>query len=323
MPPLENEGFKLEISGSFGGIGVEIGMRNDFLTVIAPLKGSPAEQAGLRSGDIIVAIDDHQTQSMSIDESVHFIRGEVGTQVALTVAREGEQEFRTITVTRDTVNVPTIDTTWNNDVFIVALYNFGGTAVSEMRRALREFVAADGTHLVIDLRGNTGGYLEAAVDIASWFLPAGTEVVREDWGRGKDPVVRRAAGKDVSDGRWRIAVLVDGGTASAAEILAAALRERRGAVLIGEQTFGKGSVQELVEITPETSLKVTIARWLTPNGTSLSENGLTPDTVIPRTMEDVEAGRDPQLDAALRYVRTGVLEKSVSTSTVVQMEEKR
>jgi carboxyl-terminal processing protease len=323
MPPLEAEGFNQEIQGSFGGVGIELGMREGILTVIAPVKGTPAEAAGIKTGDLILEVDGKPTQNMSIDEAIHFIRGEVGTEVVLTLAREGEKEFLKIPLKRAIIDVPTLETKRvGDDVFDIALYNFGGTAVREMRGALRTFVASGQTKLVIDLRGNPGGYLESAVEVASWFLPAGKTVVTEDYGPNKDPIVHRTNGNNVSKSSWRIAILVDGGSASAAEILAGALREQGKAVLIGEKTFGKGSVQELIDITPNTSLKVTVARWLTPNGVSISHSGLVPDLTVTRTADDVVNKRDPQLDAAVEYLRTGVLPKpalsATSTKPVVQ-----
>ncbi len=315
MPPLEKEGFDQEIQGTFGGVGIEIGMREGILTVIAPLKGTPAETAGIRAGDFILEVDGHQTQSLSIDETIHYIRGEVGTEVLLTIAREGESEFLNIPVTRAIIEVPTIETKWVDDIFVIALYNFGGTSVGEMREALRTFVQSGASHLVLDLRGNPGGYLEAAVEMASWFLPPGEVVVTEDYGANRETRTHRTNGSTVSKPSWRIAILTDGGSASASEILAGALREHKKAVLIGEKTFGKGSVQEIHDITPDTSLKITVARWLTPNGVSISHNGLVPDLTVNRTREDVEQKRDPQLDAAVQYLQTGVLPEQKATST--------
>jgi carboxyl-terminal processing protease len=315
MPPLEKEGFDQEIQGTFGGVGVEIGMREGILTVIAPLKGTPAEAAGIRAGDFILEVDGHQTQHLSIDETIHYIRGEVGTEVLLTIAREGEREFLKIPVTRAIIEVPTIETKWVDDVFVIALYNFGGTSVSEMRKALRTFVESGRTKLVLDLRGNPGGYLEAAVEMASWFLPVGQVVVVEDYGPHRDVRTHRTNGNNISTSAWRLVILTDGGSASASEILAGALREHNVGVLIGEKTFGKGSVQEVHDITPDTSLKVTVARWLTPHGISISHNGLTPDLVVHRTSEDIEEKRDPQLDAAVAYLHSGVLPAPAASTT--------
>lgn len=309
LPPRETRSFEEDIAGSFGGVGIEIGIRNGMLTIIAPLKGTPGEEAGLRSGDIILEVDGETTKNMAIDEVVSRIRGQVNTEVVLTIAREGEQEFLTIPVVRKVIEVPTLDSELRTDgIFVISLYNFGGTAVREMGSALRTFIESGSDKLIIDLRGNPGGYLESAVDMASWFLPLRKPIVIEDFGANREPVIRRAKGTDISKSTWQIVVLVDGGSASASEILAGALQEHGKAVLVGEQTYGKGSVQELVNVTPETSLKITVAQWLTPGGVALSETGLTPDLVVERTFADLEAERDPQLDAAVRYLLTGILE---------------
>ena len=312
LPPLQSQSFEEDIRGEFGGVGIEIGFRDDILTVIAPLKGTPGDKAGILSGDFIVDIDGQGTQAMTIDEAIDHIRGDVGTEVVLTIAREGEQEFLTIPVIRDIIEVPTLDHGLRDDeVYVISLYNFGGTAVDEMRKALRAFVESGTNKLILDLRGNPGGYLEAAVEISSWFLPIGEIVVIEDFSSDKEKLVHRSKGYDIIEDDWNIVILVDGGSASASEILAGALQEHNVGVLIGEKTFGKGSVQELVDVTEDTSLKITIARWLTPNGISISNNGLMPDYEVDITSEDLEADRDPQLDAALAFLNTGTVPEAV------------
>jgi len=316
LPPLQSQSFEEDIQGTFGGVGIEIGFRNDILTVIAPLKGTPGDTAGILSGDLIIEIDGQGTQAMTMDEAINLIRGDVGTEVVLTIAREGEQEFLTIPVIRDIIEVPTLDHELRDDgVYVISLYNFGGTAVDEMRKALRAFVESGTNKLILDLRGNPGGYLEAAVEIASWFLPIGETVVIEDFGSDKEKMVHRSKGYDIIEDDWNIVILVDGGSASASEILAGALREHDIGVLMGKKTFGKGSVQELVDVTENTSLKITIARWLTPNGISISNNGLMPDYEVELTAEDIEAERDPQLDAALEFLNTGAIPEPVVEDT--------
>jgi len=308
LPPQESKSFDEELSGEFGGIGVEIGMRDSILTVIAPLKGTPAAEAGLRAGDLILEVDGASTKNMTIDDAVARIRGEIGTPIVLTVAREGEQELLELRIMRDNIRVPTLDSELRDDgVFVISLYNFGGTAAEEMRRALRTFVESGSSKLVLDLRGNPGGFVESAVDAASWFLPVGKVILTEDFGSEEAPIIHRSKGYDIMDESVRMVVLIDGGSASASEIVAGALREHGEAVLIGVQTFGKGSVQELVDLTPETSLKITVAQWLTPDGITISEGGLTPDLVVPFTRTDVEDEQDPQLDAAINYLQTGAL----------------
>ncbi len=305
LPPQENKIFQENISGSFGGAGMEIGQRNGAITVIAPLKGSPAEHAGIKSGDVILAIGASTTEGMSVDKAVSLIRGEVGTTVKLTLAREGKSAPFEVTVTRDVIQVPTIDTQKRDDgIFVIRFYQFSANSPQLFRNALREFIAANTDKLVIDLRGNPGGYLEAAVDAASFFLPPGKVVVRENYGPGKEELLHRTRGYQVFNDNLKMVLLVDQGSASASEIFAGAMQEYHRATLVGTRTFGKGSVQELVDITPEASLKVTIARWLTPNGRSISNGGLSPDVEIKVTDADVKAGKDPQLEKAVGILKS-------------------
>ena len=204
---------------------------------------------------------------------------------------------------RDTIVIPTSKTEERDGVFIIALYSFNALADAEMQTALRAFVRSGKDKLIIDLRGNPGGYLESAVNIASYFLPLGKVVVRESFGGDAEEQLYRSSGKELGKSApKKLVVLVDGGSASASEILAGALKEHNVATLIGETTFGKGSVQELVELGDGSSVKVTIARWLTPDGNSISDGGLAPNIEVKRTPEDREADRDPQLEAAIEYL---------------------
>ena len=305
MPPAKATTFEEDIRGEFGGVGIEIGMRDKILTVISPLKGTPADKAGILAGDKIVKIDGKTTEHISVDEAVTHIRGEIGTDVVLTIAREGLDAFKDFTLTRAKIEVPTIDTELRSDgVFVVKLYNFTATSPNLFRDALREFVESKSNKLVLDLRGNPGGYLEAAVDMASFFLPAGKTVVTEDYGKNGDPRIHRSKGYNIFEkSNLKMIILVNQGSASASEILAGALQQHGIAQLVGQATFGKGSVQELVKITPETSLKVTVARWLTPNGTSISDGGVKPDFEVAFEAKDVEAGVDPQLEKAVGVLK--------------------
>jgi carboxyl-terminal processing protease len=279
LDPQENSDFQTSIQGEFSGVGMEIGVKDDILTVIAPLKNTPAELAGIESGDKIIAIDGVNSIEMSSDEAASRIRGETGTVVTLTLIRDGFDDPFDISITRDIINIPTLDWEIQDDVFVISLYNFSANSSSDFRNALREFILARKSKLIIDLRGNPGGFLDAAVDMASWFLPAGKVIVREDFGDGTDEVTR-SKGYDIFNDKLKMAILVNGGSASASEILAGTLQEYGVATVIGSQTFGKGSVQQLIDVTDDTSLKVTIAQWLTPNGKSISDGGLTPDIVI-------------------------------------------
>ncbi len=314
FPPEENKMFESEISGIFEGVGMEIGIKENTLTVVAPLKGTPAEKAGIQTGDKILKIDDTFTDGMSTDIAVRKIRGKQGTSVKLLVSRKSKNAPFEISIVRGVINIPVIDTEVKlsdgksspdktvglneNGVFIIKLYSFTSQSPNLFREALREFILSGSDKLVLDLRGNPGGYLEAAVDMASWFLETGKPVVKEEY--AKDDVrIYRSKGYNVFNKNLKMVILVDGGSASASEILAGALREYGIAQLVGTKTFGKGSVQELVSITPETSLKLTVARWLTPSDKNISEEGLVPDFVVERTQEDLTAKRDPQLVKAI------------------------
>lgn len=305
FPPAEATSFESEIEGNFEGVGMEMGIKNEILTVITPLKGSPAEKAGIRPGDKVIQIEGKITTDYSIDQAVKLIRGKKGTAVTLLIVREGVEKPIEIKIVRDTINLPTIDTKLDtkNNIFTIKLYTFSAQSASLFRNALREFVDSKSNKLILDLRGNPGGFLDAAVDMASWFLPPGKTVVMEDYGNGKTQVVERSKGYNIFNENLRMVILIDGGSASASEILAGALSEYGKAKLVGTKSFGKGSVQEYIKLNSETALKVTVARWLTPNGKSISEGGLIPDVEVKLTAEDVAAGRDLQMNKAIELLR--------------------
>lgn len=234
---------------------------------------------------------------------MRLIRGEAGTEVVFSIYREGALDFETVTVIRDNITIPTVRTEQIDDVFVISLYSFNAIAEGMVEEALAEYRRSDAEGLIFDVRGNPGGFLQGAVSIVSNFLPAGKVVVTEKIKNGEDKIFRSRGRGSTDFTRENLVVLVNGGSASASEILAGALRDHEIATIIGETTFGKGSVQELVDLDNGASLKVTVARWLTPNGTSISENGLTPDIIVPLTIEDREADRDPQLDAAVRFLQ--------------------
>lgn len=302
--PEDNKLFKDEIKGSFSGIGAEIGMKDKILTIIAPLKDTPAWKAGIKSGDKILKIDKTSTNNLSTDKAINLMRGERGTPVVLTIFRTGENETREITIIRDTIEIPTIDTESLPDgIFLIKFYSFSENSDTLFANALNEFHKTGDHKLILDLRGNPGGYLDVAVNIGSWFIDEGKVIVSEDFGSSRKAEYYRSHGPKLFNDKLQFIVLVDGGSASASEILAGALREHKVATLVGEKTFGKGSVQELVDITPETSLKVTIAKWLTPNGISISQAGLEPDVKVPFTAKDLTAKRDPQMIKAVEILK--------------------
>ncbi len=303
FPPKESKLFKEDIAGNFGGVGMEIAKKNNQIVVVAPIKGSPAEKAGVKAGDAVVAIEGTSTAQMNVDEAVTLIRGTVGTKVKITFYQSGAAKPVERTIIRDVINIPTLDTVKKpNGVFVIKLFSFTANSADLFRNALREFVLSGNHKLVLDLRGNPGGYLDAAWDMASYFLPAGRVIVTEDFGPNKNPIIYRSKGYNVFNDKLRMLILVDGGSASASEILAGALKEQGVAKLVGTKTFGKGSVQELVPITDNTSLKVTIARWLTPHGHNLSHDGLDPDYIVAADATTTPATADPAMDKALKLL---------------------
>lgn len=303
FPPVESELFESDIRGNFEGVGMEVVAKDGAIIVIAPLKNSPASRAGIIAGDRVVKIGNKETSNLSTEDAVGIIRGPKGTRVTLTIFRNGVKEPFDIEVVRDVIDIPTIDTKeLPGGIFVIELYSFSAQSPNLFRAALREFILSDSDKLILDLRGNPGGYLEAAIDMASWFLPSSRVVVREDFGRSRDEKVYRSKGYDVFSENLKFVILIDKGSASASEILAGALAEHGRATLVGDKTFGKGSVQELVNITSETSLKITIARWLTPNGLSISQDGIEPKFLVKYSTADREAGRDPQLEKAIEIL---------------------
>lgn len=302
--PDEAKAFEDEIAGNFTGIGMEVGIKDKVLTVIAPLKGTPAYRANIKPGDKILKIDQTLTSSLSIEKAIKLIRGEKGTSVTLTILREGEKEPKEIKIIRDTIHIPTLDTELRKDgIFVIKLYSFSANSSSLFRNAIKSFSESKTDKLLLDLRGNPGGYLDAAVDISSWFLPSGKTVVTEDYGEKRKMEVFRSRGYNVFNDKLKFVILIDGGSASASEIVAGAMQDHRRAKLVGSQSFGKGSVQEAIKITPDTLLKITVAKWLTPNGNLITEKGLTPDYKVEITKTDLENKKDPQLEKAVEILK--------------------
>lgn len=301
--PEEANRFAQDLSGSFEGIGVEVGLRNNQLTIVAPLKGTPGEKAGLKPGDVITKIDGKDATDMSVEEAVKLIRGKGGTEVTLSIFRKGWSEVKDIKITRETIVVPTVE--WelkNGDVAYIEMYQFGQTLPADFNNIAMEILKSPAKKIVLDLRNNPGGYLEVAQDIAGWFLKKGQIVTIESQEQGKEKTEYKAEG-NATFAEYPIVVLINDGSASASEILAGALKDNRKVKLVGKKSFGKGSVQEIVELRDGSMLKITIAKWLTPKGTSISEVGLTPDIKVDLTEKDFEANRDPQLDKALEIIK--------------------
>ncbi len=302
MEPEESKKFIDDISGSFEGIGAEIGIRKGVLTIISPLEGNPAQKAGLKPGDKILKVGDILTADLSLDEAVNLIRGEKGTEVILLVFRDEWEEAKEISVVRDTIQIPIIK--WeikDNNIVYIQLYHFTENMANQFRKIVKEVLELKPNGIVLDVRNNPGGYLEVAVDMASWFLPKGELIVAEDFGNGEKNEFRSKGYKELED--MPIVVLINEGSASASEILAGALRDIRGIKLVGQKSFGKGSVQQLEKLRGGSSIKITVAKWLTPLGTSINEEGIAPDKEIEITAEDIDEMRDPQLDKALELLK--------------------
>jgi carboxyl-terminal processing protease len=301
--PAEAKRFFQDLSGSFEGIGVEIGLKKDQLTVISPLEGTPGKKAGLKSGDLILEINGKSTYDMTAEEAVSLIRGPKGTDVDLAIYRTGWNKSKVIKITRGIIKIPPMS--WElkeGNIAYIRLYQFDEVLSSDFEKAVFEILASPAERIILDLRNNPGGYLEVSQDIAGWFLQNGKIVTIEDSGNGEEQKIFKAEGNaSLSD--YPIVILINQGTASASEILAGALRDNKGVKLIGVKSFGKGSVQEVINLNDGSFLKITVAKWLTPNGQSISDVGLDPDIKVEITDQDSEQDKDPQLDKALEIIK--------------------
>ena len=238
---------------------------------------------------------------MSVDEAIKKIRGEVGTDVKIEIVHEGAKKSEIKTLTRATIVIKNIEYGLRKDgVYVIKLFSFNDDSDIKFQQAITEFSKTNSNKLIIDLRNNPGGYLESAVNIASWFVKSGEPIVREDYGGKQDPDVYRSKGFELlKDKKFKTVVLINKGSASASEILTGALKEHKIATIVGETSFGKGSVQQVVPINDETSLKITIANWLTPNGVWISKQGITPDVIVKNTSLKVDA----QMNKALEILK--------------------
>ncbi|MFZ2544769.1 MAG: S41 family peptidase [Candidatus Saccharimonadales bacterium] len=299
MDKKEAEEFNKDLNGEIGGgIGAEIGNRNSKPTVIRVLSDTPAQKSGLQAGDIIVAVNDESGEKWSVNDTVNKIRGEVGTTVKITVIRGGQpKEF---TITREKITSPSVESRVDGAVGIIKLSRFDETTTDLAKEAAQDLKDKGVKGVILDLRGNGGGLLTSAQDVAGIWLNNKTVVsertggkVTEELKSGVDPIL---VGMPTM-------VLVDGSSASASEIVAGALQDHKAATLLGEKTFGKGSVQKLIDLPNGSMIKVTVARWYTPNGKNINKEGITPDKKVDLTAEDANAGRDPQLDVALTALR--------------------
>lgn len=305
--PQESKQFEGNIKGSFGGIGAYIGYKDGYTVIISTIKNSPAERAGVKGGDIIVSVDATSTRGLSADAVVSYVRGDIGTEVTLGVLHKNESKIVKIKINRAKVDVPILDTETRGDVFIIHFYSFTEDSASRFQEALKKFSESGKVKLIIDLRGNGGGYLDSAINIASFFLPKDKVIVSEKNSKLGDDKKDYSLGYDFFDHKiLKLAVLIDGGSASASEILAGALKDNGVATVVGEKSFGKGSVQQLIKLSDGSDIKVTVAKWFTPHGVNISESGILPDVIA--TSSEVAkfdtAGKiiDEQLNKAVDVV---------------------
>lgn len=307
--PKDNQKFYEDVQGNFGGIGAELGMKDGQLVIIAPLKNTPASRAGLLAGDEILAINSSSTEGMSVDNAVNLIRGPEGAAVTLTIMRSGWQKSKDFKITRANIVVPTIDAeTVNGDIAHIELHSFNANAEYLFYQAMFKALSGGSRGMILDLRDDPGGYLEVAVDLAGWFLPRGSLIVSEE-GRNMTKTEFRADGNTALL-NFPVVILINKGSASAAEILAGALRDDRHIKLVGETSFGKGTVQELEPLSDGSAIKLTIAHWVLPSGGILENGGLTPDFEVKMTDDDVANHRDPQLDKAIEVLESEITQKA-------------
>ena len=304
--PKEKQDFQEDMTGNFEGIGAEMAIKDEILTIVSPLEGTPAERVGLLAGDKILKIDGEPTTNMDVEEAVRRIRGPKGTSVTLNIYHEGDEEPKDIVVPREIIHVKSIRFEMKEgNIAYIRINRFGDETADEFERSVRSAVSARAQGLIIDLRNDPGGLLTCAVDIASFLLPERSVVVIEENGKGERKELKTHAGDVFS--KLPTSVIINGGSASASEILAGALRENRDNVrLVGKQSFGKGSVQELVSVTKDTAVKITVAKWLTPKGNQINKVGIAPDEEVDLTREQVTNKEDPQLQKAIEWVKSQI-----------------
>lgn len=297
MDPKETKEFTNDMAGTFEGIGAEVALKNNSITIVAPLDGMPAQKAGLKAGDRILSVNGTSTEGLSTDATVRLIRGPKGTKVKLSIMRDGFSAAKTFEITRDVINVKSVKIEFRKDgLAVLRISSFGDDTLTLFEDAVKQIQAKKPKGLILDLRNNPGGYLDAAVAISSEWISSG-RIVTEKFSDG-------TLKNYESNGNGRLeniptAVLVNGGSASASEIVSGALLDLKKGTIIGEKTFGKGSVQAVRELPDGSSVKVTVAKWLTPAGNSINDTGITPTVSVKLSADDFNKNLDPQLKKAV------------------------
>ncbi len=304
MDPEEYRRANAPLQGGYEGIGAEVDITGDYVEVISNFPNSPAEKAGLRTGDAFVRVNGEDMTGIDGNEVVRKILGPAGSTVHLSVLREGEPDVLEFDLVRAHIDIPSMEAHMLNEhIAYVRLYTFADETGSDVRQALENLLSAKPTGLILDLRGNPGGSLQSSVEVASQFLTHGQTVLFEQYGDGSRQTISSLRGGLATE--IPLIVLVDRGSASASEVVAGAIQDLHRARLVGEVTYGKGSVQNWIPLkNDQGAVRVTIARWLTPDGRQIADVGLTPDVAVPMTAEDQAAGRDPQLEKAIELLTT-------------------
>lgn len=303
MNPEQYDQQSRSLQGEYEGIGAWVDTTSDFVTIINPMRDSPAEKAGLKTGDKVIGVDGEDVTGIDGNLVLQRILGPAGTSVTLTIQREGEEPFD-VTIERAKINVPSVESAEVADgIFHVQLFTYGDQSSSELERELRDVMRQDPKGVILDLRNNGGGYLTTAIEVVSQFIPRGV-VMYEEYGDGTRRTFEALRGGLATE--VPLVVLVNEGTASASEITAGAIQDFGRGLLVGVKTYGKGSVQNWIELDNNGGgLRVTVARWLTPKERQIHGVGLEPDVVVERTEEDIAAERDPQLDKAVEILQRG------------------
>jgi len=315
FPPTENSRSKEDLSGEFSGVGIQLGFVDKTLAVVAPLPGNPAERAGIKAGDLILHIKDEakgldkDTSGINLLNAVDYIRGRKGSSVTLTIFREKDGQPKNYTLVRDTINVPSVELTWvgrDKGIAQLKVNRFGDKTLDEWNKAVSEVITKAGRGVVLDLRNNPGGYLQRAIDLGSEFIADGVIVQQQ----GKDSTESFGVDRRGRLYGMPLVVLVNRGSASAAEILAGALAERLGAKLVGEKTFGKGTVQEVLDLPGGAGVHITIAKWNLPSGRNIHKDGITPDVEVEYIADEENPSKDNQLDKAIEVLTGNVAGKN-------------
>jgi carboxyl-terminal processing protease len=304
MDPNEFEQASLSLSGEYEGIGAWVDTNTEYLTIISPMPDSPAMKAGLKPGDEIVAVDGEDMTGMDGNQVIQYVLGPAGTTVHLTIRRQGASQTLEFDVVRQAITVPSVDSRMlDGGIAYIHLYTFGDTTSEDLQQQLEPLMAQNPDGLILDLRNNGGGYLDTSVQVASQFIADGP-ILSERFGDGSQHVYNAQPGGLAT--KVPMVVLVNEGTASASEIVAGAIQDAGRGLLVGSTTFGKGSVQNWIPLNGDGgAVRITIARWYTPNGRQISGDGLTPDVSVDLTDQDVESNQDPQLDKAIEVLQTG------------------